>query len=475
MSVSWRLWLVVLAFGLAGCGGDGSDMRFVENTTIAKSVHRKARDVVRKKLDEELFGTPLNSIAWLKLPVKYGRAEGTVKAVDEHTLTVVLNPELSDVSGFDSPEFAHSSMLFTSGANNGKTLSLVSFDPSVTAFEAKASDITPAADDAFVVAGHRLRFGRLLYARHCQHCHGISGDGDGPTAKYLSPLPRDYRMGVFKFTSTKTGAKATRDDLQRIVSQGIPGTYMPAFVPLLKDHELTAIIEYIRWLAMRGEVERQLLTEFKTTFSVDRAKKEAKESGESVSAVEKQIDAQLKDYIEGTGDESFAALLKEVSDDLVEKWTVVEEEDAVVIPAIARVPVSEESLTRGKKLFFGNDAKCADCHGAAGRGNGPQTEAFLENPRTKEKYSRPGLHDDWDKPIKPRDLTRGIYRGGRRPIDIYRRISEGIKGTPMPGGSKSLKPEQIWDLVNYVMSIPFEPAAPKTADARPTTEQGHVK
>src|SRR5262245_30980488 len=32
-----------------------------------------------------------------------------------------------------------------------------------------------------------------LYRRHCAHCHGINGDGQGPTASILNPYPRDYR------------------------------------------------------------------------------------------------------------------------------------------------------------------------------------------------------------------------------------------------------------------------------------------
>ena len=42
-----------------------------------------------------------------------------------------------------------------------------------------------------------------LFRQHCVHCHGISGDGKGPTALYLNPYPRDYRRGVFKFKSTE--------------------------------------------------------------------------------------------------------------------------------------------------------------------------------------------------------------------------------------------------------------------------------
>ena len=38
-----------------------------------------------------------------------------------------------------------------------------------------------------------------LYRKHCVHCHGITGDGRGPTALFLNPYPRDYRQGVYKF------------------------------------------------------------------------------------------------------------------------------------------------------------------------------------------------------------------------------------------------------------------------------------
>ncbi|MBV8313662.1 MAG: cytochrome c, partial [Planctomycetaceae bacterium] len=52
--------------------------------------------------------------------------------------------------------------------------------------------------------------GYALYRRHCLHCHGVSGAGDGPTAEFLYPRPRDYRKGLFKFTSTPLGEKPTR-------------------------------------------------------------------------------------------------------------------------------------------------------------------------------------------------------------------------------------------------------------------------
>jgi mono/diheme cytochrome c family protein len=70
--------------------------------------------------------------------------------------------------------------------------------------------------------------------------------------------------------------------------------------------------------------------------------------------------------------------------------------------------------------------------------------------------------------IRPRNLRQGIYRGGLRPIDIYWRVMNGVEGTPMPAlatnvrkegdppEAKKLTPEEVWDIVNYVQSLPYE-------------------
>jgi mono/diheme cytochrome c family protein len=76
------------------------------------------------------------------------------------------------------------------------------------------------------------------------------------------------------------------------------------------------------------------------------------------------------------------------------------------------------------------------------------------------------LHDEWGNQLKPRNLTLGQYRGGRRPVDLFRRVYAGIKGTPMPAfGGTALKDNEIWDLVNYVMSLPYASRQPSSAPA----------
>ena len=44
-----------------------------------------------------------------------------------------------------------------------------------------------AADVLWVLTSPEVH---RLYREHCAHCHGISGDGVGPTAVFLNPYPR---------------------------------------------------------------------------------------------------------------------------------------------------------------------------------------------------------------------------------------------------------------------------------------------
>ena len=60
--------------------------------------------------------------------------------------------------------------------------------------------------------------------------------------------------------------------------------------------------------------------------------------------------------------------------------------------------------------------------------------------------------------IQPRNLTSGIYRGGRRPLDVFRRVTAGIKATPMAGFGNNLSESDRWHIVNYVLSIPIDGA-----------------
>jgi mono/diheme cytochrome c family protein len=299
--------------------------------------------------------------------------------------------------------------------------------------------------------------GYAIYRRNCLHCHGVSGAGDGPTAMFLYPLPRDYRKGIFKFTSTASGAKPDRSDLRRTIKNGLHGTSMPAFDALLNEAGIEQVIDYVIFLSMRGEVELALIEEG------------------SISD-EKDPNALSDDVI------------KEAADGVFRKWKLASTQ--VLNPPTERTPSSRESILRGRDLFLGRTTEkleCAGCHGPLGLGNGPSfvsQDVFNEvvfggNPseradRVKQLDEKTKVlwnqkPDDWGNALRPANLNRGVYKGGRRPLDIFWRIAKGINGAQMPAHYPSpLNEAKVWDLVNFVLALPYQPELLRDAPAAAT-------
>ncbi len=100
-----------------------------------------------------------------------------------------------------------------------------------------------------------------------------------------------------------------------------------------------------------------------------------------------------------------------------------------------------ERLAAGRKAFMDKDqAACVKCHGDSGRGNG----------------SEAGTHkDDWQDPILPRDLTKPWrYKNGSNVEDIFRTLTLGLNGTPMPSFLDALESDDDrWDLALFVKSL----------------------
>lgn len=299
-----------------------------------------------------------------------------------------------------------------------------------------------------------------LYRQHCLHCHGVSGAGDGPTAPFLYPRPRDYRKGLFKFTSTATGAKPTRADLRKTVLDGIHGTSMPAFLAMLNEPEVEQVLDYVIFLSMRGETENQLIDQ---------------------AAIEDETDSNA--LSEDT--------VNEIAISVFNKW---KNADSLVLnPPIPKPPSDRASIERGKAIFLktnttGEQVDCTSCHGPQAIGNGPifidqeifEEVVFSGSPSgMEERLSSKNLSaaqmelwkaslDDWGNPLRPANLNISRYKGGRRPLDLYWRIAKGINGAKMPAHAPTLKPNEIWDLVNFVLALPYEPDLLKGAKL-PTT------
>jgi mono/diheme cytochrome c family protein len=210
---------------------------------------------------------------------------------------------------------------------------------------------------------------------------------------------------------------------------------------LLTPPEIEQVLDYTIYLSLRGETELSLLNE--ATI-----------------------------YEESDADTLFdAEMVDGILSSIFENWKAADEQ--VLVPQIPRVKSTPESIARGRALFLGRTPEkleCAGCHGSRADGTGPSyidpktfneyvfggdpTEERIEKLKEIAEKNNKKWGDEWGNPLRPADLNQGVYKGGRRPIDLYWRIAKGINGTPMPGHASAIKPDQIWDLVNFVLALP---------------------
>jgi mono/diheme cytochrome c family protein len=299
-----------------------------------------------------------------------------------------------------------------------------------------------------------------LYREHCVHCHGINGDGAGTTAAFLNPYPRDYRKGWYKEKSTKREERPTTDNLMRTLHEGIAGTAMPTF-RLLPEGDRRALVEYVKYLDMRGELELRLDRWVHDNFKKPDEKnpeKSAKEEAESAKKLQSPevvlgqlnlIAAAWQDPIQvAVEDRPESLKFDKIADETKRKeakrlsieigfnmfthdgpgsfpWTTQEDGH----------PVTRQIAYLG--------AACIKCHGPTALGDGQTTDFddWTKFAWDKETWKPQPLPDASEllalgalpqRNAIPRNLRQGIYRFGRRPLDIYYRIHEGIKGVPMP-------------------------------------------
>lgn len=219
--------------------------------------------------------------------------------------------------------------------------------------------------------------GRAVYFKRCSFCHGLQGDGDGPAAQFLDPRPRDFTLGTYKFRNTQSGKLPTDENLFRTVSRGLPGTAMQAF-----DNEVikNGLSEDERWAVIA--------------------------------------------YIK-----TFAPEFQNPDFDPYKQIVNLPKN----MPAM-----SEATIAKGKEVF--ERAKCWECHGKQGRGNG------------QKAFDRT---DDWGFPIRIRNVTHPWkIKGGMEVEDIYMRFTSGVNGTPMPSFIEGVKSdEDRWALATYIKSL----------------------
>jgi mono/diheme cytochrome c family protein len=109
-----------------------------------------------------------------------------------------------------------------------------------------AAQTPPAAATA---NAESLANGAALYKRHCVMCHGASGRGDGPAAKFMKGnLPNlSDKAFMSKLTDAQIHEQITKGKKSEIGN-------MPALGKRLKPEEITDIVNYVRtYFASAGD------------------------------------------------------------------------------------------------------------------------------------------------------------------------------------------------------------------------------
>jgi mono/diheme cytochrome c family protein len=262
-----------------------------------------------------------------------------------------------------------------------------------------------------------LQTGAGLFRNFCIQCHGLTGDGNGPGGRFLNPLPRDYRQGLFKFLTTEpsdTGVRPRRADLIRTIHQGLDGSSMPSFAAL-KNEQIEALTSYVIHLSLRGECEYLIF---------------------KVAADKKKADDFIPSEIEATTFDHLARLL--------EIWRRSNETPFVAEADPYTTPEEKlKAAARGHKVFLdASQGGCAACHINYGR-------------------TAPLQFDSWGGIVRPRNLTLATFRVSRDMDDLYARLYCGIPGVNMPShkhlrateDDKAKNQNRLWDAIYFIRAI----------------------
>ncbi len=346
--------------------------------------------------------------------------------------------------------------------------------------------------------------GKEIYTTNCAVCHGDAGDGKGPAGAALPLKPSDFR--------DKAGVAEMRDNywFWRVSEggQGEPfkskGSAMPPWKNTLSVADRWAVIAYQHTFS--GHKGPHVPWEHPESIAVGRDifkmacvgchGVEGKGDGSVGATLSPRRSPQPRDLttrdfkfrstpsgqLPTTGDlvrtltegvratggpltlglrnyrimPSFRHMPEEQRLELIEYVKSLnrdfwERQEVKVVDIPTAPPMTAERVARGKKLYA--DAECLACHGETGRGDGP---------------SAPTLKDSRELPIAAPDLRNPRrFKNGERPEDIYRTLTTGLAGTPMPSYGDSLEPDQTWDLVYYVLSLSGKRAQTTPQSSKP--------
>ena len=247
----------------------------------------------------------------------------------------------------------------------------------------------PSSDVAREPAAGPVEAAKRTEQLFARNCAACHGEnGDGQGLAAQFLFPKPRDLRAGRFRLVSTSnGVPTLDDMIAVLRRGMPGSSMPPWSHL-GDEQIRQLAEHVLGLRRQGAKEILLAA------------------------------------LDDSGDE----LPPEEVDEIVAQLTTPSE----VVPVSGLAQATPESVARGKELYVSK--ACVQCHGAKGKGDGQEKMVDAE-----------GL------PTRPRDFTQGVFKGNTDPASIWRRISMGMPGTPMPS-SPNLSPDEVADMTHFVLS-----------------------
>jgi len=215
-----------------------------------------------------------------------------------------------------------------------------------------------------------------------------------------------------EFRLISTTDMTVRDsDLFKTITNGMPGSAMPPW-KFLTEEDRWSLVYYVRYLAELGK---------------------------------KKSDGEITDE----------QIQKGLSWDEKKNLATEQIDPEAVVKISDEPPVNQDGIARGRALFVKG---CVSCHGAEGKGDGQQM-----------------MKDSLGISLKPRDLTAGIFKASGSSEDLYYRMIAGLPGSPMPSYQYAFTPEEIWDMIHYVQTLPEGGKTDKAVMSRHSIHAQKVK
>lgn len=306
----------------------------------------------------------------------------------------------------------------------------------------------------------------LTFQRSCRPCHGNLGAGDGPYTVAFPQRAADLRRPSRDIGSDAVRFKRIRDGASALPARSWESN-MPAFGNELDPQQIWGLIllleQFGKWpggvdpdLSGKDAYDLRCAVCHGTTGSGDGplapelfpAPRDLVHGPYRIRATVSGAPPLDSDIIgiaaNGFGDTSmgrFLALGAQRLEDVaghvqsLAPTLFATQPESIATTALPADPVAALAA-RGRTVY--ETAKCGECHGPGGRGDGPAAAAL------KDSTGHPSIATNLTK--------RWQLKGGGTAGDVYRILTAGMDGTPMPAYG-AMSPNDRWAVGYYIDRI----------------------